>query len=523
MSSPNRAITMKPSRLLFAVLAWSATLTAHSMRADESSTVLFHRDIRPILSDKCFTCHGPDAESREANLRLDSRESTLSDRGDHAVVVPGHPDQSELWKRIRSDDPDQRMPPEDAGPKLTKNEADLIRRWIKQGAAWSEHWSYVAPKRPPLPLPLPRSRSRPNTQDDWAKNSIDAFVQAKMRDAGLHPSPEADPHTLIRRLSLDLTGLPPTLNEIEQFKNESIRPGAPGQSAICNLVDRLLASPHFGHRWARPWLDLARYADSNGFQADQLRSSWPYRDWVIDALNSNMPFDQFTTEQLAGDLLPAASIDQRVATGFHRSVTCNVEAGVDPEANRVDQVVDRVNTTSTVWLGTTLECAQCHDHKYDPFSMQDYYQLFAYFNHTPLEVRNEDGKGVQFDFYGPTMKLPSPSQPKGKNDRATTLVMVEMDKRRPSHILLRGNYRTKGEAVSAGAPTRLHPVERGSPTNRLGLAEWLVDPNNPLTARVVVNRWWAELFGRGIVTTLEDFGSQGAPPTHPQLLDWLAV
>ncbi len=215
---------MKPSRLLFAVLAWSATLTAHSMRADESSTVLFHRDIRPILSDKCFTCHGPDAESREANLRLDSRESTLSDRGDHAVVVPGHRDQSELWKRIRSDDPDQRMPPEDAGPKLTKNEADLIRRWIKQGAAWSEHWSYVAPKRPPLPLPLPRSRSRPNTQDDWAKNSIDAFVQAKMRDAGLHPSPEADPHTLIRRLSLDLTGLPPTLNEIEQFKNESIRP-----------------------------------------------------------------------------------------------------------------------------------------------------------------------------------------------------------------------------------------------------------------------------------------------------------
>ena len=642
-------------------------------------------------------------------------------------------------------------------------------------AAGEKHWTYRAPERPSLP----------RIDTTWPRNAIDWFVLKRLDENGLKPSPEAKPGQLLRRVHLDLTGLPPTPADLEAFLKD------PSAKAYEGVVDLLLKSTRYGERWARPWLDLARYADSNGFQADQLRDSWAYRDWVIDALNTGMPFNQFVIEQIAGDLLPNATAAQRIATGFHRTPTCNVEAGVHPEENRVNQVVDRVNTTGTVFLGTTLECAQCHDHKYDPFSMKDYYSLFAFFNNTPLEVKQQ-GKGVTWNFYGPTMDLPidasrtaklkelralleaerkkltalrqrakseqanwekqalarlkespnwslltveqfiatgapshkvledgsvlvngnnpdsstytittgtaltritalrlealtHPSMNKGgpgrnkkpvvnpnfivneftmkannqpvkfssvtasfsqknwdvagaidrnpktgwainpafgkpawaifklakpvelkpgskleftieqnygggrtigrprltvidgdpstlnlpeniatllrrtkrtKQDRdalekhflaeypglkplelkvlaidkqiaaakpATTLVMVEMENDRPTRVMKRGEYLSPGEAVTTETPDVLHGFKKEWPRNRLGLARWLVSPENPLVARVTVNRWWAELMGRGIVSTQEDFGTRSEPPSHPQLLDWLAV
>ena len=412
------------------------------------------------------------------------------------------------------------------------------------------HWAYVEPVRPELPE-VERAQ--------WPKNEIDYFVLARLEKEGLPPSPPAARARLLRRVYLDLIGLPPEIDVVDAFLKDS------NSDAFEQVVDRLLSSSRYGEHWARHWLDLARYADSNGFQADQLRDSWAFRDWVIDAFNQDMPYDQFTIEQLAGDLLPDASLHQKIATGFHRAPTCNVEAGVDPEENRVHQVVDRVNVTATVWLGATMECAQCHDHKYDPFTQEEYYRLFAFFNNTPLEVRNLNGAGVTFEFYGPTMDLPfSPEQKAArealsrkcdeleslivrdfpKNDPAsfettqmvkelkkqiegfkasTTLVMVEMEEPRESRILRRGDYLSLGKTVTYGTPEALHPWKPEYPENRLGLARWIVDPANPLTARVAVNRWWARFFGHGIVATEEDLGSQSEPPTHPELLDWLAT
>jgi hypothetical protein len=359
------------------------------------------------------------------------------------------------------------------------------------------HWAYVAPVRPPVPAGAPR-------------HAIDAFILARLKKEGLAPSPEAERAILLRRVTLDLTGLPPTIDEVDAFLAD-MRP-----EAYERVVDRLLASPHFGERWGRPWLDLARYADSHGYQRDDLRNIWPFRDWVIAALNADMPFDQFTIEQLAGDLLPKATESQRVATGFHRCCMTNVEAGSDPDETRVLQVFDRVNTTATVWLGTTLECCQCHDHKYDPFTQKDYYRFFAFFNNTALEAdRAKADVPGSIKFLGPRMKYHG----------ASTLVMEELTHRRPTYLLKRGDFRTPGAEVVPGTPALLPPIERGPPRmyNRLDLARWLVSRDNPLTARVVVNRWWAELFGHGLVTTPEDFGSRGEPPTHPELLDWLAV
>uniref|UniRef100_A0A7C2PC32 DUF1553 domain-containing protein n=1 Tax=Schlesneria paludicola TaxID=360056 RepID=A0A7C2PC32_9PLAN len=738
--------------------------------------------MRPILSAKCFACHGPDAEGRQADLRLDRFEDATKPLGDRSAIVPGDPKGSELLRRIVSTDDAERMPPPEAKKSVTDRERALLARWIAEGAKYSEHWAYVKPQRPALPELSRSEKAR-------VRNAIDAFIVAKQTAAGLTLSPEAERTTWLRRVSLDLIGLPPTPAELDAFLADD----TPG--AYERVVDRLLASPRFGERWAQPWLDLARYADSNGYQADQLRDSWAYRDWVIDALNADMPFDRFTIEQLAGDLLPDATFEQKVATGFHRTVTCNVEAGVHPEENRTNQVIDRVNTTATVWLGLTLECCQCHDHKYDPFTSRDYYRLFAYFNNTPLEVQNPSGKGVQFEFFGPKMDLPLPptvqaerqqlqdrcsaleqereallaelsasraeweaklraaldhpaewhvlpvatfesvggedhrvlddqsvlvtgrvpeattytvtvktalsgitafkletlthpeipgngpgrgdalrtnfilsefdvtatpagaekavplefasasadyEQPRWavsgaidgnrktgwaigqqfgqphhaifklskplpsdgettltftldqqygqgrtigrlrlsalvgeeaakvpddvaailKKDKRTakdkkrldefftqshprlveldkqmdlmklklerieppsTLVMVEMPEPRTTRMLKRGNYLTPGDTVTPGTPEKLHPLDPALPANRLGLAQWLVSTENPLTARVTVNRWWAELFGRGLVTTLEDFGLQSEPPTHPELLDWLAV
>tara|TARA_R110002096_G_scaffold434052_2_gene654565 strand:+ start:3229 stop:6294 length:3066 start_codon:yes stop_codon:yes gene_type:complete len=765
-------------RLVFPQLFAAALLVApgHAQNVD------FNRDVRPILSEYCYACHGPDAEAREADLRLDLEAEAKKDFGGYFALMAQRPDESEVWLRVETDDPDEIMPPPKAKKPLSDTQKTVLKRWIEQGANYAKHWAYVKPEKADVP--------KAEAPHFPARNAIDGHVLSRLKELGLTPSAEAPPNQLMRRVSLDLTGLPPSPEELQAFLTAW---ETDSEKAYEALVDRLLDSPRFGEKWARPWLDLARYADSNGFQADQLRDSWAYRDWVIDALNANMPYDQFTIEQLAGDLLPNATLEQKIATGFHRTVTCNVEAGVHPEANRVDQVVDRVNTTGTVWLGSTMECAQCHDHKYDPFTMKDYYSMFAYFNQTPVEVRNPSGKGVSFDFYGPKMELPMSSddaakrqalqaglaaleaqrkpiakaanqnrhaweeslrervarepswealqiehfagsegegfkplddgsilvtgkvpdkssytirakgdlqeagairlevladeslpangpargngsrpnivltefrlldangkevglsggvadysqpyfdpnlaidgdnQPRsawainpefGKdhwiafktdhpvNSREglrieldqfyggsrvigrlrlavlkgdpiaisipenianiikteagkrsakdkktlddffldenpelaklnrqiaetkrklsgiepdTTLVMVEQEEMRETRVMKRGNYLNPAEKVEMATPAILHPLDPGLPGNRLGFAQWLVSTDNPLVARVAVNRWWNEIFGHGIVATLEDFGTQSEPPTHPELLDWLAV
>lgn len=361
-----------------------------------------------------------------------------------------------------------------------------------------KHWSYVAPIRPILP---------PVVRSDWPRNAIDRFVLARLEREGLSPSAEADKAILLRRLSSDLIGLPPNLQELNEFLADS-RP-----DAYERAVDRMMASPRFGEHWARHWLDLARYADSHGFQRDELREIWPYRDWVIQALNTDMPFDQFTIEQIAGDLLPRPTESQRVATGFHRCCTISVEAGSDPEESRILEVLDRVNTTAAVWLGTTLECAQCHNHKYDPFTQHDYFGMFAFFNSTVREAERANPKFQgSIKFMGPKFAFHDGS----------TLVMQELPRPRTTHLFQRGDFLRPGEVIQAHTPACLHPMPAGR-SDRLGLAHWLVSRDNPLVARVTVNRLWGEIFGQGLVATPEDFGVKGEPPSHPELLDWLAV
>ncbi|MEI6464491.1 MAG: PSD1 and planctomycete cytochrome C domain-containing protein [Verrucomicrobiota bacterium] len=763
-------------------VAWSA-LTALAAPVD------FAREIQPLLADKCYDCHGP--EKAKGGLRLTARPEALrgGESGEPAIVV-GHGAKSPLIQRLTTAEPDDVMPQK--GARLSDAEVKLLQRWIDEGAVWPEnvrHWAYVAPVRPAVP----------SVGAAWpaAVNAIDAFVFNRLQREGLRPSPAADKSRWLRRVSLDLTGLPPTPVERAAFLADD----SPGSDE--RVVDRLLASPAYGERWARPWLDLARYADSHGFQRDDLRDLWPYRDWVIRALNADMPFDQFTTWQLAGDLVPEAkagrTLEPLVATGFHRAAPTNVEAGTDQEEGRVNQVFDRVNTTGAVWLGTTLECAQCHNHKYDPFSQKDYYRLFAYFNQAEQETEFASAKAMAtLKFTGPYLTLPDPTQetkrpaletraaeleariaartkelatrqegwekvaakavvapaqehvltvtafesvgeasyrilpdqsvlivddvpetdtyyltvntsltditgfklealtdpslpgtgpgrgdaarpnfvlnnvrvtatppggtaqpvifvqarasfaqakfpvenllrtdneakggwaisPQFKRDHwavltterplgdaggvtftfcleqnfgaartigrvrlsaltggaggvavtadvaailrlekarrtkaqaakvqeyffasdrdlaalkqakvqvgqalaalagVRTLVMREVATTRPTAVLKRGNFLDQGEAVSAGVPAALHPAPIAPAGNRLDLARWLVDRSNPLVARVTINRWWAEFFGRGIVPTLEDFGVKGESPTHPELLDWLAV
>jgi mono/diheme cytochrome c family protein len=746
----------------------------------------FARDIYPILQRSCFECHGP--EKQKGKLRLDSREGLLRGGRSGPPVVAGKADESDLYRRIVLPKGSKGIMP-DRGEALSAEQAALVRRWIDQGSPWPEtvrparHWAYRKPAQPALPA---------LKDAQWPKNPIDHFVLARLEKEGLRPSPEADRATLIRRVTLDLTGLPPMPAEVDAFLADR------SADAYDKLVDRLLASPQFGPRWARPWLDLAHYADSHGFQRDDLRDLWAYRDWVIQALNRDMPFDRFTIEQLAGDLLPDASDEQKIATGFGRCAPTNCEAGSEPEETRVNQIIDRINTTAAIWLGTTLECAQCHNHKYDPFTQKEYYQLFAFFNSTAIEAERSNPKVPgSIRFVGPSMPLSGtgnqaerdrlagmladldrqlkerrqtlaqdlpaweaglakalkdaprkhvldvadftssagaphrvlddksillvddppdkdtytiavrtrlrdisgfelealtdPSLPgngpgrgdakrpnfvlntfavtaaptggaaqprpvkfrdarasfsqkgydvKGaidddpktawainpefhkshwaqfeaekplgfeegttftftlvqqfgagrtigrlrlsaltgnlkarplsaelvailetpadkrseaqarklldhradedaeasrlkeqrtKTDRelqalkpATTLVMRELPTPRQTSVFTRGDYRTPGDAVRAGTPAVLHKLADGA-GNRLALARWLVDRDNPLAARVHANRLWAELFGRGLVSTVEDFGIKGEPPTHPELLDWLAV
>ncbi len=442
------------------------------------------------------------------------------------------------------------------------------------------HWAFIRPMRPVEPKVK---------QKGWPRNAIHHFILARLEKEGIQPSPEADRVTLIRRLSLDLIGLPPGLEEVDAFLNDQ------QPDAYERLVERLLASPHYGERWGRHWLDVARYADSNGYSVDAPRTIWKYRDWVIDALNRDLPFDQFTVDQLAGDMLPEASLEQKIATGFHRNTMINQEGGIDPEQFRIESIIDRVNTTGTAFLGLTLGCAQCHDHKFDPITQKEYFQMFAFLNNadepdlelaSPQELAKRDALRKQIKELEGELKqsIDSLAEEEGKREKSltpearaklkpeitailetplekrndkqkrtlagvfrgddpeltqrkakiaglekqvpkspTTMVMQERDTPRESYVFIKGDFTRHGEAITPGVPRVLTPLPAVEKPNRLDLARWLVDPRNPLTARVTVNRLWQQYFGKGLVVTENDFGTQGAPPSHPELLDWLAA
>ncbi|MFO0953329.1 MAG: DUF1549 domain-containing protein [Isosphaeraceae bacterium] len=352
--------------------------------------VRFNRDVRPILSDACLRCHGPDASRRKAHLRLDTPEGARADLGGRHALVPGKPDQSEIVARITSEDPEERMPPASSGKTLTPAQVETLKRWVAQGGDFEPHWSFVPPERPALPAVKNPS---------WLRNPVDAFVLARLEAEGLKPSPEADPTTLLRRVTLDLTGLPPTPREVDAYLADQ------SPDRYERAVDRLLASPRFGERMAVRWLDAARYADTNGYQSDGERFMWRWRDWVIDAYNANMPFDRFSVEQLAGDLLPNPTLEQRIATGFNRNHRGNAEGGIIPEEYAVEYVVDRVDTTATVWLGLTLGCARCHEHKFDPISHKDFYRVYALFNNVP-----ERGRAIKYGNSPPMIPAPTREQ-----------------------------------------------------------------------------------------------------------------
>lgn len=473
---------MTSVHFLRVAVCWGALAFVSAAGAVEPSTLEFSRDVQPILAKKCFVCHGPDEGSREGGLRLDQRLAATAELESGSVaILPGHPEASELIRRITAND-SNRMPPAEHAPALAPRDVKTLKDWITSGAAYENHWSFRG---------LHKVEPPAVKNEGWVRNPIDRFILARLESERLAPSPEADRATLLRRLSLDLTGLPPNATKVAEFQADR------AADAYERTVDRLLASPHFGERWGRHWLDLAHYADSDGYLNDDMRPhAWRYRDWVIDAVNSDVPFDRFTIEQLAGDLLPEATDGQRTATGFLRNTLRNIEAGVDLELYRVKEVVDRVSTIGTGWLGLTLGCAECHSHKYDPVSHREFYQLFAFFNETD-DVELAETKAM---------------------------AVARRDERRDTYVHLRGDYRQQGEATPPGTPAILPPlVMRGERGDRLDLAGWLMDSDNPLTPRVTINRWWQHLFGRGIVPSIDNFGVAGDPPSHPELLDWLAA
>ncbi len=557
----------------------------------------FNRDIRPIFNKKCVSCHG--GVRQQADLSLLFREDALKPaKSGKRPIVPGDPDASEMVRRITHPDPHDRMPK--GRDPLSADEIAAIKRWIKQGALWEPHWAYVKPVAAPWPAV---------SDPAWPRTDLDRFVLARLDREGLTPSPAASCPVLARRASLDLIGLPPALERIDQLCADR------DPKAYERFIDELLASPRFGERWATMWLDLARYADSQGYEKDPSRSIWKFRDWVVQAFNRGMPFDRFTVEQLAGDLLPNPTEDQLTATAFHRNTMTNDEGGTDDEEHRTAAVIDRVNTTFVVWQGTSMGCAQCHGHPYDPFRHQDYYRAFAYFNNTAdwdqtndhpvlpsfpadkdregralyavirgLKARAEsltaapaiqtarrewetrlmvpavagklkdtwqnevlriartpeaDRDGEQkmmLDWvYAEVTDDPALAAIRKERDQtwsrinklapALTPVMEELPsgRRRRTHVFERGNFLVHGAEVEPGVPASIGPRPAGLEPNRLGLARWLVHPDNPLTGRVIVNRFWEQLFGVGLVETSEDFGTQGTPPSNQALLDWLAV
>ena len=478
----------------------------------------FNNHIRPILSDRCFKCHGPDEKQRKANLRLDIADSAfaaLKESPGSFAIVPGDPAHSQVFLRISSTDTSEQMPPPSSNVSLSAYEIKLIEKWIRQGAEYKTHWAFIAPQ----PQQLPETENK-----EWAKNEIDQFVLDKMESIGLSPNEQADKERLLKRVCFDLTGLPPTIEMQEKFLNDNTA------NAYDKIIDVLLASPHYGEKMAVNWLDVARYADSHGYQDDGLRTMWPWRDWVIHAFNENYSYEKFVTWQLAGDLLPEPTKEMLLATGFNRNHKITQEGGVIDEEYRLEYVTDRTNTFAKTFLAMTFECAKCHDHKFDPIPQRAYYSTFAFFNQV-----NE--KGLLGDIMlasladPPNMKISSDDvknvlQFINKKDTAAVLVMIMKDssKVRTTHILKRGVYDQPGDSVFFNTPPKIFPFDSTKlEKNRLGLAKWLLDKKHPLTARVFVNRIWQEFFGRGLVKTSGDFGMQGEPPSHPELLDWLAL
>ena len=488
-------------------------------RGSGAETISYNFQVRPILSDKCYACHGPDANKREAGLRLDIEKEAykaLKDNPKAHAIVPGKPNLSEVYLRVSTTDTSIMMPPASSNlPTLTEAEVAVIKKWIEEGAKYEPHWAFVPPQKSALPQVKNKA---------WPKNEIDNFVLSKMEEHGLAPNEEADKERLLRRIALDITGLPPTPGMIDSFVKST------DPNVYEKTIDALLQQPAYGERMAIPWLDVARYADSHGYQDDNYRSQWPWRDWVIHAFNENLPYDKFVTWQLAGDLIPDATKEQILATGFNRNHKITEEGGVIDEEYRVEYVVDRTNTLGTAILGMTIECAKCHDHKYDPISQKDFYQLSAFFN-SIKEVGLESTVGGHETFAkNPRMNI-TQEDLKGvlnfitstDTARLQVSVMKDMDTARKTYILSRGVYDQHAEQVQPGTPNAIMGFPAGLPDNRLGLSEWLFNAKNPLTARVFVNRIWQEVFGNGIVKTSNDFGMQGSLPVNPKLLDWLAV
>ncbi len=648
-----------------AAVAWSGLGTPK---------VDFNSQIKPLLNKKCIACHG--GVKRQGGFSLLFRTDALAPtESDKPAIIPGSPDASEMIKRLTHADLEERMPYKEKP--LSKEEINLLRRWIKQGAKWGDHWAYT----PIVEVEVPKPKGKfwgllPATKSAWVNNDIDYYILDKLNQEKLKPSPEADKRTLLRRVSLDLIGLPPSEDLKNQFLND------PSPKAYENLVDSLLASPHFGERWAAMWMDLARYADTKGYERDDSRNIWRYRDWLITAFNHDMPYNDFLTEQIAGDLLPNATDNQLIATAFHRNTMTNDEGGTDNEEFRTAAVMDRVNTTWETLMGTTFACVQCHSHPYDPFRHEEYYKFLAFFNNTrdedtyadypllreyhggtdslkfialqkwlknnlpnqekeithflktlqpsinsltatnfinsaladekwlvlrkngsaklasvdltgknklifpyntwmaggiltitidslkgkivhQLKLNNNPGgqfadlempvvagihdvylhyanpnmnlftqTGIQFDWFYFTKKwqVNNPDMYNKywglikSNNYDATPVMLEnpADMHRPTFVFERGNWLVPGNKVQADVPNSLHPLPENAPRNRMGLAMWLIDQRNPLTARTYVNRIWEQLFGQGLVETLEDMGTQGIPPTHQELLDYLA-
>lgn len=539
--------TWRSCALAWIAVAWmGATPSTHSAEYD------FNRDIRPILSNHCFQCHGPDEQKRESGLRLDVAESAMAPLESGAIaVVAGDLHQSAMIERILADDDSLLMPPPEINKPLSEAQKEILKNWISSGAKWSNHWAFSPVIRPDVP----------QTGGQWIRNDIDRFVFVGLERKGWQPAAEAERGILVRRLFLDLLGLPPSPAEVEAFVQDD------RVDAYEQMVETLLASPHFGERMALQWLDASRFADTNGYHLDNGRDMSAWRAWVINAYNDNLPFDQFTIEQLAGDLLENASETQLIATGFHRNHMINFEGGAIPEEYHNAYIVDRVNTTGAVWMGMTVACGQCHDHKYDPLTQREYYQLYAFFNN--IDEKGLDGNQGNAQ---PLLRLPTGDQQQRltaianemvalneslgqvvdgpESEAATnkikeqlaslqkekeslesaapsTMVMRERAAMRETFVLERGQYDRTKDKVTPAVPSFLPSiaVEADSQRvlNRLDLAKWLVREDHPLTARVAVNRLWQSLFGIGLVKTVEDFGSQGEQPSNQALLDWLAA
>ena len=474
----------------------------------------YNFDVRPILSDKCFACHGPDVNKRAEDLRLDTPEGAfkaLKDRKNEFAIVPNNLEKSVLYQKITAKDSTELMPPLDSNLKLSSYEIQILKKWIEQGAAYEPHWAFVAVDKPELPK---------LKNADWVNNEIDYFVLQKLQDVGLTPNPMADKERLLKRVSLDITGLPPTPEMQKKFiQNDAA-------DAYEKVVDELLASDHYGEKMASHWLDVARYADSHGFQNDQLRTMWPWRDWVIHAFNENYSYEKFVTYQLAGDLVPQKSMETILATGFNRNHKINQEAGIIEEEFRVENVTDRTNTFGKAFLGLTLECAKCHDHKYDPISQKDYFSTFAFFDRMPPR-QNKGEILAEAPIITITDELVQKELPfinKKEEEDVDVMVIEERPDVRTTHILNRGVYDDVGEEVTAQTPASVLAYDDSAyERNRLGLTKWLFDAKNPLTSRVFVNRMWQEIFGAGIVRSSGDFGMQGDLPTNVHLLNWLSA